>query len=155
SRLLLERTGLERELGPARKPDEPLSDRHRAVAWAVQDACERAEVAIITRAVSLCGSRNLCLAGGVALNSKANGLILSRGLVDEIFIQPAASDDGVAFGAALSAPFAAGSRCGELTKAYLGPEWKPDEIEVALRTYKLRYERLGDPAEKAAGLLAS
>jgi carbamoyltransferase len=49
SRLLIERTndcdvaGLERELGPWRKPDEPLSDRHRAVAWAVQDACEWAE----------------------------------------------------------------------------------------------------------------
>ena len=131
SRLLLERTngrdvaGLQRELGPARKPDEFLSDRHRAVAWAVQDSCERAELAIIARAVSLTGSRNLCLAGGVALNSKANGLILSRGLVDKIFIQPAAADDGVAFGAALSAPLAAGLRCGEMTKAYLGPESKP------------------------------
>ena len=94
-----------------RKPDEPLSDRHRDVAWAVQDACERAELAVIKRAVSLTGSRNLCLAGGVALNSKANGLILSRKLVDRIFIQPAATDDGVAIGAALSAPVAAGFRC--------------------------------------------
>ena len=64
----------------------------------MQDACERAELAVIRRAISLTGSRNLCLAGGVALNSKANGLILSRGLVDRIFIQPAATDDGVAIG---------------------------------------------------------
>jgi carbamoyltransferase len=144
---------LEQDFGPARKADEPISDRHRDIAWAVQDACERAELAIIGRAVSLTGCRNLCLAGGVALNSKANGLILSRGLVDRIFIQPAASDDGVAIGAALARPVDAGLRCGEIRKAYLGLQWRPEEIETALRTYKLAYERLDDPASTAADLL--
>jgi carbamoyltransferase len=147
-------SGIERELGPARKPDEPLSDRHRDVAWAVQDACERAELAITQRAVSLTGSRNLCLAGGVALNSKANGLILRRQLVDRIFVQPAATDDGVAIGAALAAPVAAGFRCAEMTKAYLGPQSKPEEVEAVLQTYKLNYEILENPAETAADLLA-
>jgi carbamoyltransferase len=154
SHLLLEDlSGIEKVLGPARKPNEPLLDRHRDVAWAVQDACERAELAVIKRAVSLTGSRNLCLAGGVALNSKANGLILSRRLVDRIFIQPAATDDGVAIGAALAAPVVAGFRCGEMTKAYLGSQSTPEEIEALLRTYKLSYERLDDPAESAAELL--
>ena len=153
SRLLLTETPSRAWLGPARKPDEPLSDRHRDVAWAVQDACERAELAVIRRAISLTGSRNLCLAGGVALNSKANGLILSERLVDRIFIQPAATDDGVAIGAALAAPVAAGFRCGEMTKAYLGSQSAPEEIEAALRTYKLSYERLDNPAETAAELL--
>jgi carbamoyltransferase len=128
-------------------------DRHRDVAWAVQDACERAELAVIRRAVSLTGSRNLCLAGGVALNSKANGLILSRRLVDRIFIQPAATDDGVAIGAALAAPVAAGFRCAEMTKAYLGSQSAPAEIEAALRTYKLSYQSLANPADTAADLL--
>jgi carbamoyltransferase len=156
SRLLLDNLShIEKVLGSARKPDELLSDRHRDVAWAVQDACERAELALIARAVSLTGSRNLCLAGGVALNSKANGLILSRELVDRIFIQPAATDDGVAVGAALAAPVAAGLRCGEMTKAYLGSQSKPEEIEAALRTYKLSYQRLNSPAETAADLLAN
>src|SRR5438132_14391488 len=95
---------------------------------------------VITRAISLTGSRNLCLAGGVALNSNANGLILSKKLVDRIFIQPAATDDGVAIGAALAAPVAAGCRCKEMTKAYLGSQSKPEEIETALRTYKLSYQ---------------
>jgi carbamoyltransferase len=156
SRLLLKEpdlSGIENALGRARKPDEPLLDRHRDVAWAVQDACERAELAVISRAVTLTGSRNLCLAGGVALNSKANGLILSRKLVDRIFIQPAATDDGVAIGAALSAPVAAGLRFREMTKAYLGSQSAPDEIEAALRTYKLSYQRLDNPAETAADLL--
>jgi carbamoyltransferase len=151
--LLDDLSRIEKVLGPARKADEPLSDRHRDVAWAVQDACERAELAIIRRAISLTGSRNLCLAGGVALNSKANGLILSQRLVDRIFIQPAATDDGVSIGAALAAPVAAGFRCGEMTKAYLGSQAPSDEIETVLRTYKLSYTRLDDPAETAADLL--
>jgi carbamoyltransferase len=157
SRLLLngsDLSSIEKGLGPARKPDQPLSDRHRDVAWAVQDACERAELAVIARAISLTGSPNLCLAGGVALNSKANGLILSKRLVDQIFIQPAATDDGVAIGAALAAPVAAGFGCGEMTKAYLGSQSKPQEIEAALRTYKLSYQRLDNPPETAADLLA-
>lgn len=160
SRLLLDAgngsdlSGLESVIGPARKTDEPLLDRHRDVAWAVQDACERAELAIIERAISRVGSRNLCLAGGVALNSKANGLIVSRGLVDRIFIQPAAADDGVAIGAALSAPTAAGLRCGEMTKAYLGPQSTSEEIETVLRTYKLTYEKLENSPEAAAHRLA-
>jgi carbamoyltransferase len=154
ARLLLDDLArIEKALGPARKADEPLSDRHRDVAWAVQDACERAVLAVIGRALSLTGSRNLCLAGGVALNSKANGLILSERLVDRIFIQPAATDDGVAIGAALAAPVAAGFRCGEMTKAYLGSQSPPEAIEALLRTYKLSYERLDDPAETAAELL--
>jgi carbamoyltransferase len=155
ARLLLDDPSrIEKVLGPARKADEPLSDRHRDVAWAVQDACERAELAVIRRAVSLTGSRNLCLAGGVALNSKANGLILSERLINRIFIQPAATDDGVAVGAALAAPVAAGFRCREMTKAYLGTQSAPDEIEALLRTYKLSYKRLDNPAETAAELLA-
>jgi len=157
SRLLLkgpDLSGIEKGLGRAREPDEPLLDRHRNVAWAVQDACERAELAVITRAISLTGSRNLCLAGGVALNSKANGLILSRKLVDRIFIQPAATDDGVAIGAALAAPVVAGLRCREMTKAYLGSQSAPEEIEAVLRTYKLSYQCLNNPAEAAADLLA-
>jgi carbamoyltransferase len=160
SRLLLQRkngqdlSGIEQELGPARKPDQPISDVHRDVAWAVQDSCEQAEIGLITRAIALTGCRNLCLAGGVALNSKANGLFLSRGLVDRIFIQPAASDDGVAIGAALAAPVAAGLRCGEMTNAYLGPESAPKEIEELLLAYKIAYQRLENPAETAADLLA-
>jgi carbamoyltransferase len=155
SRLLLDYRALEEALGPPRKPDEPLTDRHRDVAWAAQDACERAQLGIVERAISLTGSRNLCLAGGVALNSKANGLILSRKLTDRIFIQPAATDDGVAIGAALAAPVAAGLNCEEMTEAYLGPQSSPETIEALLATYKVRCQKLDDPPDKAAELLAN
>ncbi len=149
-----EYSSIEAALGPARKPDDGLDDRHRDIAWAVQDACERAEMAIVRMAVARTGCRNVCLAGGVGLNSKANGLFLSQGLVERIFVQPAASDDGVAIGAALAAPFKAGIRPAEMTKAYLGPESRTEDIESALRTYKLRYQTFDDPSRATAQLLA-
>jgi carbamoyltransferase len=145
---------IERKLGPRRRADEELRDHHRDVAWAVQDACERAELSVIAQAIARTGSRNLCLAGGVALNSKANGLIVSGGLVDHIFIAPGAGDDGVAIGAALAAPFEAGLPTSKMTRAYLGLESDSADIEAALRTYKLPYEQLSNPAKTAAMLLA-
>jgi len=61
-----------------------------------------AMINVVRMAVEKTRCRNVCLAGGVALNSKGNGKILASGLVEEIFVQPAASDDGVALGAALA-----------------------------------------------------
>jgi carbamoyltransferase len=145
---------IERLLGPRRRADEELRDHHRDVAWAVQDACERAELSIIAQAIARTGSRNLCLAGGVALNSKANGLFLSGGLVDHIFIPPGSADDGVAIGAALAAPFEAKLPIVQMTCPYLGLESCSADIEAALRTYKLPYEQLSNPAKTAAMLLA-
>ena len=89
------------------------------------------------------GSRNLCLAGGVALNSKANGKIVASGLVDKIFVQPAASDDGVALGAALAPYLDGGGRLPikPMRHAYLGPSFRRRSIENALRTYKMRDTR--------------
>jgi len=99
---------------------------------------------------------NVCLAGGVALNSKANGKIATSGFVDKMFVQPAASDDGVALGAALAVYLDGNgncrtSRCGmDIGDHVLTTR----AIENALRTYKLRYARLPDPASTAAELLS-
>jgi carbamoyltransferase len=108
-------------------------------------------------AVKKTGCRNLCLAGGVALNSKANGRIAASGVVDKIFVQPAASDDGAALGAALM-PYLDHGGClpnKAMRHAYLGPEFDDVAIENVLRTYKLRYLRVNDPAESAAELLSN
>jgi carbamoyltransferase len=92
----------------------------------------------------------------VALNSKANGKIHASGLVDEFFVQPAASDDGVSLGAAL-APYL--DNRGKVPNkpmrhAYWGPSFDDQTIENALRTYKLPYTRLTDAASTAAELLS-
>ena len=145
-----------RQLGPARVPESEIEDRHKNVAFAVQDACEIAMMSVVKMALEKTGSRNLCLAGGVALNSKANGKIAASGLVDKIFVQPAASDDGVALGAALAPYLDNGGRAPikAMRHAYLGPAFDDDVIEIALRTYKLRYTRVSDPAAIAAELLS-
>jgi len=74
-------------------------DRARA-AWEIQDECERAMLHLAAHARQRTGSPNLCLSGGVALNSVANNRILRSGLFDDIFINPAASDTGIPLGAA-------------------------------------------------------
>jgi carbamoyltransferase len=142
--------------GPPREPESEIKLRDKNIAYAVQDACERAMLALAREAVTRTGSRNLCLAGGVALNSKANGKILASGIVDELFIQPAASDDGTCLGAVL-APYL--DRGGELPirkmrHASLGAEYSNAEIEKTLATYKLRAKRVENPAATAACLLA-
>jgi carbamoyltransferase len=150
-------SGMTQLLGPARAPEGEIEERHKNVAYAVQDACELAVLSIVRLAVEKTRCRNLCLAGGVALNSKANGKIVASGLVDKIFVQPAASDDGVTLGAALM-PYLDHGGClpnKAMRHAYLGPAFDDVAIENVLRTYKLRYLRVNDPAEAAAELLSS
>jgi carbamoyltransferase len=143
-------------LGPARTPESEIDARHKNIAFAVQDACETAMMNVVRMAVEKTRCRNLCLAGGVALNSKGNGKIAALGLVDNIFVQPAASDDGVALGAALAPYLENGGHLPNraMRHAYLGPGFDDAAIETALRTYKLSYRRLDDPAATAAELLS-
>jgi carbamoyltransferase len=143
-------------LGPARVPESDIDNRHKNIAYAVQDACETAMMSVVRMAIEKTGCRSVCLAGGVALNSKANGKIAASGLVEKMFVQPAASDDGVALGAAL-APYLDDN--GKLPNkpmrhGYWGPCFDDEAIEGALRTYKLRYTKLTDPASGAAELLS-
>jgi carbamoyltransferase len=148
--------GIARKLGAPREPESELKEADRDLAFAVQDTCERAMIGLASRAVDMGGSRNLCLAGGVALNSKANGRILVSGLCQGLFIPPAAGDEGVAIGAAL-APMLEGNcplPLNSMRQAYLGTEVSEEDVETALRTFQLRHESLEDPATTAAELLA-
>jgi carbamoyltransferase len=87
--------------GPPRRPDGPLDRRHADIARSVQDLTETALLRMAEHAHRLTGERNLCLAGGVALNCVANGRIRREGPFDDVWIQPAAGDAGSALGAAL------------------------------------------------------
>ena len=143
-------------LGAPREPESEITERHKNIAYAVQEACEIAMMNVVRLALEKTRSKNLCLAGGVALNSKANGKIATAGLVEEIFVQPAASDDGVALGAALAPYLDHGGKLPNkaMRHAYLGPAFDDEAIELALRTYKLRYARVSDAAATAAELLS-
>jgi carbamoyltransferase len=149
-------SGIATVLGPVRAAESEIDERHKNIAYAVQEYCERAVMSVIRMALAKTTSRNLCLAGGVALNSKANGQIARSGIVDKIFVQPAASDDGVALGAALAPYLDRGGRLPNraMRHAYLGPAFEDEKIETTLKIYKLRYTRVHDPAVIAADLLA-
>lgn len=143
-------------LGPVREEESEIEDRHKNVAYAVQEACEIAMMSVVQMAVQKTGSKNVCMAGGVALNSKANGKIVASGMVDGFFVQPAASDDGVALGAAMVPYLDNGGKLPNhaMRHGYWGPSFSDEAIEAALKTYKLKYHRVADVAMAAAELLA-
>lgn len=149
--------GIEARLGAGRVPESDIGARHKNMAFAVQDMCEEAMMTLARATVAQTGCRNLCLAGGVALNSKANGKILSSGVVDGIFVQPAASDDGVCLGAALTPMLDDNGKLPsrKMRHAYLGTESSDTEIAKSLETYKIRATRVTDRAAAAAEMLAN
>jgi carbamoyltransferase len=91
---------LEQLLGPARHPDEPVDGKHEAIAASLQSVFEDAAMRILNHVQRASGQTNLCLAGGCGMNSVANGKIRARTGFTDVFIQPAAGDNGTALGAA-------------------------------------------------------
>ena len=87
--------------GPRRRPESPITRREMDLAASVQEVTEELMERLAEQALEEAGSRNLCLAGGVALNCVGNGRILRSGMCDGLWIQPAAGDAGGALGAAL------------------------------------------------------
>jgi carbamoyltransferase len=122
---------------PVRAPDQLLTPFHMDVAASIQAVLEEA-VLRLTRSLAKTGARNLCLAGGVALNCVANGKVLRDGKFEKIWIQPAAGDAGGAVGAALAAfhQFKGGHRVAAaadgMCGAFLGPEFAQADIESRL-----------------------
>jgi carbamoyltransferase len=122
----------------------------------VQRQLERVISEIVRRLVSETGERRLCLAGGVAMNSLANGRLLIEGLVDELYVPPCASDAGVALGAAYLAHLKAtgGLEREELKTAALGPAYDDAGILAALNAAGLAAQKIDDAARTTARLLA-
>jgi carbamoyltransferase len=128
--------------GPARRASEPLEQRHMDLAASVQAATEEIVLRLTRSLASETSHRNLCLAGGVALNCVANGKVLRDGRFDRIFIQPAAGDAGGALGAALAVYFDESSGSAlktfkqpdSMQGAYLGPSYEQADIENRLKT---------------------
>jgi len=138
---------LEKLLGePRRTPESPLTQFHKDVAASLQTLTEELMMGIVTYAKKITGSRNLCLAGGVALNCVANGKILRSGLFDDIFIQPAAGDAGGAIGGALLAwhRYFEGKRTGKMQHVFLGNEYSNDYIETMLQAEGIPFTKLSD-----------
>jgi carbamoyltransferase len=137
--------------GPARKPEERLTQRHMDLAASVQAVLEETVLRMTSSLAEETGASNLCIAGGVGLNCVANGKLLRAGKFRNLWIQPAAGDAGGAVGAALAAYHihAGKPRCltGSLDGmkgAYLGPSFAPDEVERRLTEAGAVFTTYGD-----------
>ena len=151
---------LERELIPARRPEDAITDDHRDVAAALQKCLDRALLHLCGNFGRMTGLRRLALAGGVALNCTANGELLKSGLFDEIYVQPAAGDDGAALGSALLRAAQAGEIVNQrFPTPFLGPEYAVEQIPDAFAAFADRIEirqlgTLADTCAAAAQLIA-
>ncbi len=122
-------------LGPGRAADQPVERRHEDLAASVQRVFEEAAFHVLRGVHARIPVERLCLAGGCAMNSVANGKIRSHTPFKDVFIQPAAGDNGTALGAALEAWHASGERpVGErMPHAYWGTEYDADTIAAVIR----------------------
>ncbi|HVV02015.1 MAG TPA: carbamoyltransferase C-terminal domain-containing protein, partial [Verrucomicrobiae bacterium] len=122
--------------GPAREPESEITQTHKDLAAALQAVTQACQIHVLRHFKRETGQKNLCLAGGVALNCSANGVIKRSELFDRVFVQPAAGDDGCAMGAALYAQRLHSSRFQprRMTTPLWGPQFSRAEILEALDT---------------------
>jgi carbamoyltransferase len=146
--------------GPPRKPDSEPTQRDMDLAASIQEVTEEAMLNIAKHVHRETGLKNLCLAGGVALNCVGNGRILREGPFEKIWIQPAAGDAGGALGAALwcwyqqmdnsRTPQVGDSQHG----SYLGPQYSPVQVRKELDALHAVYETYDNEADMAAEVAA-
>jgi carbamoyltransferase len=125
---------MEELLGPARRPGDELTQRHKDLAASLQRVYEERFFALVRALQKRTGQKRLALAGGCAMNSLANGKLFDRTEVEEVFIQAAAGDAGTALGAALYVQHAAlgAPRGFVMEHAYWGPRYGEEEVRRAL-----------------------
>jgi len=147
---------LVKTFGPERKRDASIEQRHRDIAAGLQKTLEKALISVINSLYSQTNCKNLCLAGGVALNSVANSMILKKTHFQKIFIQPAAGDAGDSLGSALYLYHQKldKKRNNIMTDDYLGPGFSSDEIKNQLDHAKITYKYKKEIALEGAKLIS-
>ncbi|WP_394268835.1 carbamoyltransferase [Qipengyuania sp.] len=150
---------LVRMFGPPRRRDDPLTQREKDIARSAQAMFERAASQCLETLAKRVPLERLAMAGGCALNGVMNARVLREGLAGEVFLHPAASDDGTAIGAAMHCWHQELGRSDRfvMRHAYWGPTHQESAIRAALHAHGLRARECTDPAEAAdvaAGLIA-
>ena len=132
--------------GPARQNGEELTQKHKDIAASVQKVCEELILHILNHLQKRTGLKNICIAGGVAQNSVANGKIIENTGFENLYIPSAGHDAGISMGCAmyfynhiLNQP-----RMPPIYNAYTGSKFSNEEIESFLQEKKIKYERLED-----------
>ena len=135
---------------PPRQSESDLDQDYMDMALAIQEVTEEIVLKLATTAKALTGSKNLVMAGGVALNCVANGKLLRSGLFEDLWIQPASGDAGGALGAALAGwhiwldKERAPTQPDQMQGALLGPEFSPLDIRRTARRYRAPFKEFSD-----------
>ncbi len=142
--------------GPPRAKGAPLEPRHQDLAASAQKILEEAVLHLARALHRESGCTKLCLAGGVALNCAMNGRLLREGPFEDIWVQPASGDDGIAIGAALQLHhrFSDAPRHWQMEQAYLGPAHDDAAIRACLDRMGVAYTTPPDLEARTAALIA-
>lgn len=121
--------------GPSRIPGTEITQVHKDIAAALQAVLQASLMHILRHFKKETGQRNLCMAGGVALNCTANGIIKRSKMFERVFVQPASGDDGTSLGAALYVKriFNANQKFSPMSLPFWGPSYETNEVEQVLR----------------------
>jgi carbamoyltransferase len=134
-----------------RGKEEKLENRHMDIARSVQEVVEEVVLRIVKNLSKETGEKNLCMAGGVALNCVANGKVLRSSTFERLWIQPASGDAGGALGVALSINHLFSDKPREIPDGidgmqgtYLGPQYENSQIEMVLKRYEAVYKVMNE-----------
>ena len=136
--------------GPARDAESEISQREMDIAASIQAVTEEVVLRMAKYAVQLTGCRDVCMAGGVALNCVANGKLIRSGIIDRLFVQPAAGDAGGALGAALFVHYQLLDNVRKadpgdsMQGSLLGPKFTNDQVRAELDQIGAKYEFIED-----------
>ncbi|MDW7760217.1 MAG: carbamoyltransferase [Acidobacteriota bacterium] len=141
--------------GAMREPESQIEKRHEDIAAALQSAFNKVFVHMVNALHRMTGESNLCMAGGVILNSVANGYAFRRSPFRDVFIQPAAGDGGTSVGAALAVYYRYNALRRESPSPYIftGPEFQKAEMAAAIEKKGLAYREV--PAASTAARLVA
>ncbi len=145
-----------KEFGPPRGKKDPVTKFHEDLSSSLQWATNRIGLHLARDMHQRSGNRNICVAGGVALNSVMNGHILINGPYEKFYAQPASADDGTSLGAALYVQHVklGAARSFVMDHAYWGPEFTDADCEAALKAHHVDYKRVDNVEQITARWLA-
>lgn len=137
---------IEDVFGPARQKGDELTQKHKDIAASVQRVCEDLIMHILTHLQKRTGLKNVCIAGGVAQNSVANGKVLSQTPFENLYIPSAGHDAGISMGAGLYLynQILDNERAEPIYTAYTGSRFSNEEIEAYLKERGMEYQKLDD-----------
>ena len=137
-----------------RSPYEPITQAYKDISASSQKCLETALIEIVTQLYQETKIKNLCLAGGVALNCLANQKLAELSFIDNIYVQPASSDAGVSLGSAYLGALELGDSPKTMDHCYLGPSFNNSSILDELKLCQVSFTSLEEPAQKTAELIA-